>query len=71
MKEEEAQKKLTPEEIAAEKLRQKQIQEESDLALARDAFGKDSPPHSIICYVGIFTPVRKGSCTTIMAISIN
>ena len=37
--EEEERQKITPEEEAAERLRQRQIQEESDLMLAKEAFG--------------------------------
>ncbi|KAG9260945.1 eukaryotic translation initiation factor 3 subunit J-B [Astyanax mexicanus] len=42
LKQSEADVQLTPEEEAAEKLRVQKMQEESDLALAREAFGVDS-----------------------------
>ncbi|XP_027009930.1 eukaryotic translation initiation factor 3 subunit J-B isoform X1 [Tachysurus fulvidraco] len=42
IEESQAAPELTPEELAAEKLRVQKLQEESDLALAREAFGIDT-----------------------------
>ncbi|XP_063221431.1 LOW QUALITY PROTEIN: eukaryotic translation initiation factor 3 subunit J [Bacillus rossius redtenbacheri] len=42
----ETQKELTPEEIAAEKLRQQKLQEESDLLIAKETFGVTIDPNA-------------------------
>ena len=47
-KEEEAQREMSAQEIADQKLRQRQIEEESDLKLAQEAFGSINC-FSIIC----------------------
>lgn len=41
------QEELTPEELIAEKLRVKQLQEESDMELAKDAFGVSTTSNSV------------------------
>lgn len=43
----ENQEELTPEELIAEKLRVKQLQEESDMELAKDAFGVSTTSNSV------------------------
>ncbi|XP_076322507.1 eukaryotic translation initiation factor 3 subunit j isoform X2 [Tachypleus tridentatus] len=48
IKKEEEKKELTPEEIYAEKLKQREMQEESDLELAKDVFGEKEISQRII-----------------------
>ncbi|XP_013783889.1 eukaryotic translation initiation factor 3 subunit J-like isoform X2 [Limulus polyphemus] len=47
-KEEESKKQLSPEEIYAEKLKQREMQEKADLELAKDAFGEKEISQGVI-----------------------
>lgn len=66
LKETEESKELSPEELAAEKLRQQQLQEEADLELAREAFGGSPVPAAVTS--GVDSSSSKNSVSAVLGI---